>query len=86
MLIALKTSAAETGYHLPVFTCPEETNVEAYRNSFSEDEFRLRYDVMGRDEKPRGLNDDAKIAKLTEDAHLSELCDVAYPSLWRASN
>ena len=72
----IEDQVIETGvYHLPVFTCPEETDVEAYRNSFSEDEFRLRYEVMGRDEKPRGLNDDAKIAKLTEDAHLAELCD-----------
>ena len=67
----------ETGvYHLPIFTCPDSVDVNGYRNSITNDEYRLRYLVMGRDEKDRGLDQAAINAKLQEDAYLAELCAV----------
>ena len=38
--------------YLPV---ADSVDVNGYRNSITDDEYRLRYLVMGRDEKDRGL-------------------------------
>lgn len=65
-------------YHLPVFDCPDSVNIEAYKNSFDEREYQLRYEVDavdGGEDKPKSINDAERENRIHADAYLSELCE-----------